>query len=303
MNVDNPSAEAKIKSVADAQKSEQDAAAKAEQERKKVEFEKYLTEGDAVLPSGQFDQAIKSYSKALQLGFDNATAEARIKSAEDAKKKLEDEQKNKAENERKRAEFDKFMKAGQESLDKRKFEEALSGFQQALSLGVDNPRAEAKIKEVSDVRKADEDAAAKAEQEKKKNEFDKLLGQGNEKLAQKKFDDALGFFRQALAMNFDNPVAEAKIRETELAKTADEEARKKSEEEEKAKAEASRKKAEFESFIKDGDKAFSSSSFDLALSSYQSALALGVDNALAEKKIADAIKAKKDAEDAKERGF
>jgi tetratricopeptide (TPR) repeat protein len=293
MAFDNPTAESRIKAANDAKKSELDAQAKAELDKKKVEFDKFISEGDLELGKTKFDDAISQYQKALALNVDNTAAEQKIKSAGEAKKKVEEETKNKEETARKKAEFDKKILEGDAALSKKKFDEALSAFQSALAMNVDNAAAEARIKSVSDAQKLEQDAAAKAEQEKKKAEFDKKILEGDAALSKKKFDEALSAFQSALAMNVDNAAAEARIKSVSDAQKLEQDAA--------AKAEQEKKKAEFDKKILEGDAALSKKKFDEALSAFQSALAMNVDNATADSKMKELERLRLAEEDARKK--
>ncbi|MFN7846746.1 MAG: hypothetical protein ACK5P4_05945, partial [Bacteroidota bacterium] len=201
-----------------------------------------------------------------------------------------------AEAAKKKAEFDAAIKAGDKSLNEKKFDEAVASYNTALAVGVDNATASSKI-EAANKAKADEeaklkDAAAAAEAAKKKAEFDAAIKAGDQSLSEKKFDEAVASYNTALAVGVDNATANSKIEAANKAK-ADEEAKLK---DAAAAAEAAKKKAEFDAAIKAGDKSLSEKKFDEAVASYNTALAVGVDNATANSKIEAANKAKADEE-------
>ncbi|MFN5832039.1 MAG: hypothetical protein ACK46R_14930, partial [Bacteroidota bacterium] len=62
-------------------------------------------------------------------------------------------------------------------------------------MNFDNPTADAKIKT--------------AQNGKSKDTFDKIIAEGDVKLTEKKFADAIASYQKALAMDFDKPAAEA----------------------------------------------------------------------------------------------
>jgi hypothetical protein len=254
LNVDNPTAQAKVKSAQDAKKAwEQEQANKAAAEAaaaKKAEFDKFIAAGDGKLGGNEFDNAIAEYNKALALNVDNPTAQAKVKSAQDAKKAWELEQANKSAAEAaaaKKAEFDKFIAAGDGKLGGNEFDNAIAEYNKALVLNVDNPTAQAKVKSAQDAKKAWEkeqaDKAA-ADANAKKAQFEAFLSSGDAKLGSKDFDNAVAEYNKALALNFDNPAAQAKIKAAQDAKSAYEK-----------ETTTAAKDKQFQDFIKQGDDA------------------------------------------------
>jgi tetratricopeptide (TPR) repeat protein len=267
MNLDNAAAEAKIKTC------------------KQTEFDGFLKAGDDLLGQKGFDNAVKEYQKAVAMSFDNPTAEAKIKTAQTAKSKdtfdkiiaegdvklgekkfadavatyskalAMDYDKPAAEAKIKtckQTEFDGYIKAGDDLLAQKQFDNCVKEYQKALAMNFDNPTAEAKIKN--------------AQNSNTKAIFDKTIAEGDAKLAEKKYADAVGFYNKALAMNVDNPAAEVKI------KTC--------------------KQTEFDGYIKAGDDLLGQKQFDNAVKEYQKAVAMSFDNPTAEAKIKTAQTAK-----------
>ncbi|MCZ2248221.1 MAG: carboxypeptidase regulatory-like domain-containing protein, partial [Bacteroidia bacterium] len=260
MDVDKPAAEAKIKTC------------------KQTEFDGYLKSGDDILAQKQFDNAVKEYSKALAMNYDNPTAESKI---------------NQAKNANSRAAFDKIISDGDAKLSEKKYSDAIKEYEKALAMDVDKPAAEAKIKtckqtEFDGYLKSGDDilaqkqfdnavkeyskalamnydnptAESKINQAKNANSrdaFDKIIAAGDAKLNEKKFADAIKEYQKAVAMNFDNPAAEAKI------KTC--------------------KQTEFDGYLKSGDDILAQKQFDNAVKEYSKALAMNYDNPTAESKI------------------
>jgi hypothetical protein len=325
--------EARLKAEADAKaKADADAANAAEQAKKKADFEKAIKDGDAALSGKKYDEALSAYNNALNIHFDDATAnskiegankakadeEARLKAEADAKAKADADAANAAEQAKKKADFEKAIKDGDAALSGKKYDEALSAYNNALNIHFDDATAnskiegankakadeEARLKAEADAKaKAEADAANAAEQAKKKADFETAIKDGDAALANKKFDDALAAYNNALNIHFDDATANSKIEGANKAK-ADEEARLKAEADAKAKADAdaanaaeqAKKKADFETAIKDGDAALSGKKYDEALSAYNNALNIHFDDATANSKIEGANKAKADEE-------
>ena len=285
LNVDNPTANAKIQGAKDAKKAEEEAKLAKEAAAKKAEFDKFITAGTTKQGSKDFDGAIAEYQKALDLNVDNPTANAKIQGAKDAKKAAEDEANAAALAAENKAKFDAFIAAGTTKQTSKEFDAAISEYQKALDLNVDNPTANAKIQGAKDAKKAAEDAKLADEAAAKKAEFDKFISAGTSKQGSKDFDAAIAEFQKALDLNVDNPTANAKIQGAKDAKKA-------AEDEANAAALAAEKKAKFDAFITAGTGKLSSKDFDGAIADYQSALVLDVDNPTANTKIQAAKDAK-----------
>jgi hypothetical protein len=95
------------------------------------------------------------------MNLDNAAAEAKIKNC-------------------KQTEFDGFLKAGDDLLGQKQFDNAVKEYQKAVAMTFDNPTAEAKIKT--------------AQTAKSKDTFDKIIAEGDVKLGEKKFADAVATY-------------------------------------------------------------------------------------------------------------
>ncbi|MCB9189858.1 MAG: hypothetical protein H6599_11335 [Flavobacteriales bacterium] len=272
---DNAAANAKIKAAEDAKKAKEDEAAEA---AKKAAFEKFISEGNTKLGSEDFDGAVAKYTEALNTGFDNATANAKIKEAQDAKSAKENADAEAA----KKQKFDQFMADGNGKLGSEDFDGAIAKYTEALNTGYDNAAANAKIKEAQDAKSAKENSDAEAA---KKQKFDQFISDGDSKLGSKDFDGAIAKYQEALALAVDDPKANKKIKEAQDAKAA-------YEKEMADKNEAEQKQAKFDQFISAGDGKLGSKDFDGAINDYEGALDLDVNNTLANQKLKEAKDAK-----------
>ncbi|MCZ2248124.1 MAG: protein TolA, partial [Bacteroidia bacterium] len=124
--------EARLKAEADAKaKAEADAAAAAELAKKKKEFEEAINKGDQSLSSKNYTDALAQYNVALNIDYDNNTANERINQAQKAKD--EEEARLKAEADAKaKAEADAAA-AAELARKKKEFEEAINKGDQSLS--------------------------------------------------------------------------------------------------------------------------------------------------------------------------
>jgi epidermal growth factor receptor substrate 15 len=248
MNFDNPTATAKTEAAKTA--------------KAKDAFDAIIVDGDAKLGAKKYDDAIAAYNKALAANFDNPAANAKIKAAQDAK--------DADLTAKKKAEFDGYITAGDGFLGTKKFDDAIAQYGKALAMNFDNPTATTKTE------------AAKTA--KAKDAFDAIIVDGDAKLGAKKYDDAIAAYNKALAANFDNPAANAKIKAAQDAKDADLTAK---------------KKAEFDGYITAGDAQMSAKKYDDAIAQFNKALAVNFDNTAANTKINAAQDAKKAEAEAK----
>ncbi|HYG51922.1 MAG TPA: hypothetical protein VD905_13515, partial [Flavobacteriales bacterium] len=294
--VNNAEAQKKITEAQTAKAAdEKAAAAKAEAEKKKAEFDAAIASGDGKLSSKDFAGAIAEYNKALALKIDDGLANAKIKAANDAKALADKEAADKAlaeANAKKKADFDAAIAAGDGKLSSKDFAGAVSEYQKALGMKVDDVAANAKIKAANDAKAAyDKEQADKALADanaKKKADFDAAIAAGDGKLSAKDFTGAVAEYQKALALKVDDAAANAKIKAANDAKAAaDKEAA------DKALADANaKKKAEFDAAISTGDGKLSAKDFAGAVAEYNKALNMKVDDAAANAKIKEANDAK-----------
>ncbi|CAG5078838.1 carboxypeptidase regulatory-like domain-containing protein [Parvicella tangerina] len=281
LGVDNATANAKI---AEAEVAKQAKEEEAEAAAKQEQFDQLIADGDGKLSSEDFDAAIAKYKEALALNIDNSTAETKIAEAEEAKAAYEAELAAKNEAEQLQTKFDQFISNGDGKLGSKDFDGAITDYQSALDLGVNDPLAKQKIKEAEDAKVAYEEELAAQDEAAKQAEFDQFISSGDGHVSSNAFDMAIKDYESALATGYDNDLANQKIQEAKDAKAAYQE--------EMAAQDEAAKQEEFDKFISTGDGHLSSNTFDQAISSYESALDLGVNNTLANQKIQAAKEAK-----------
>jgi tetratricopeptide (TPR) repeat protein len=299
LKIDDAAANAKIKAANDAKtaadKEAADKLAADAATKKKADFDAAISSGDGKLSSKDFAGAIADYTRALAMKIDDPAANAKIKAANDAKATADKEAADKAladANAKKKNDFDGFITAGDGKLSSKDFAGAVAEYTKALNLKIDDQAANAKIKAANDAKaNADKEAADKALADanaKKKSDFDALISSGDGKLSLKDFAGALVEYNKALASKFDDPTANAKIKEANDAKTTFDK-----EQADKATADANaKKKIDFDGFITAGNGKLSSKDFSGAVAEYTKALNLKVDDAAANAKIKEANDAK-----------
>jgi len=271
--------DATVQSKLDKAKSDKDAAnsaLEAEKKKNQDKFNELIAQGDSEMSASTFDKAISSYTAALAIFKDDADAKAKLA---DAEKKKNDFAKNKAD-------FDKLVSEGDLASNGKKYDDAISKYEKAISIFQD-----ATVQSKIDKAKADRDAllsAAEAEK-KKKEEFAALLLKGDGEVKSENFDNAIATFEEALILIPKEASAEAKL--VDAKKKRDDKLKNNQLAEEQKK-----KKEEFDKLVAQGDDEMSTTSFDKAIASYTSALAIIKDDTDAKAKLADAQKKKTEAD-------
>ena len=260
-----------LKKAQDAKK-KKEADALAEK-KKKEDFDKLVTAGDASNTAKKYDEAIASYEKALALIDDAAVKtkrDAAKKAKEDAElaKKKEDEEKEK---ERlRREEFDKLMKKGGEEMTATEYDKAVGTFESALIVIANEPTAVAKLAEAK--KKKDEKDLAN----KNKAKFDEIVARGDSELGKTEYDKAIASYKEALTIIKDDAGAKSKLADAEAKKNAH-----------------LKNKADFDKLVQEGDVAVTGKKYDDAIGKYEKALAIFQDAAVQTK--LDKAKSDRDA--------
>ncbi|HLP10666.1 MAG TPA: hypothetical protein VK177_01980, partial [Flavobacteriales bacterium] len=293
----------------------------------KDEYNALMKSGNEKLAAQDYDNAIAIYKEALTKIPNDATANQKIKDAEAAKKAGVDKQFTeniqKAEKafkekdygqaknfyaeakkvkpldptpDQKIKEIDDIIKKDTENETKystalsngnkanlaKKYDEAITNFNEALKIRPGDSEATKGLDEAKKAKTASEAEATAAAQ--KKKEFDDLVAKGDKEFAGKNYEAAMKAYDEALAKMPDEGVKKKKF-DAEAAK-------KKLDDELAAKKAADEKKTNYDKLMADGSTAFSSKSYDAAIKSYQDALATGVNNTEAQKKITEVQTAK-----------
>jgi tetratricopeptide (TPR) repeat protein len=306
LDYNNGLAQGKIDAALAAKKAAEDAALAAAEAEKKNQFDELIANGDSKQTTEDFDGAISQFQGALDLGYDNPTAQAKMEAAKAAKKKsqadLEGEEKAAAEA-AKKVDFEALIGAGDGKLTSEDFAGAISDYTSALNLDYDNPTAQAKVdaakaaKAAFDAKFASEQSAAESAANKAK--YDAFIAAGDAGLTAESFDVAIGEYESALATGVNDTAAQAKLAAAKAAK--------KKYEDDIANADANaalaEKKAEFTRLITEGSLKLGDNDFDGAISSFNGALGVDYDNPKAQEMINSAKQAKEDfTESQKENG-
>jgi hypothetical protein len=210
----------------------------------KKNFDKAVSDGDGMLASKSYDQAIAKYQSAKALMPSDKTIDAKIKEAED--KKAADAS----------AELDK-QYAAKMSEAKGAFDSKDYAFAKTLyaAAGAIQPNAKDPPAKIADI-----DKIIKDELEKDKA-YAELVAAGNTGMLNENYDGAITKFEEALKIKKESSV------ESELAKAKDLKAKKEAAEADAAAAAA--RKIEFDKAIASGESKESGKDFDAAIAEYE----------------------------------
>jgi tetratricopeptide (TPR) repeat protein len=233
--------------------------------RKAVEARDYNTADKHLADAGKLAPEDPAVTKALQ---DLAQAR-KAAAADDAKLK------------QRKADHDLAMDAGQKALKAKNYEGAVNSFTEALRLVPGDPAATAQLENAKKLRAEEAEA-------KKREEFNRLMGQAQASVAAKKYDDAVKLYTEALKLQPADAAAAKGLKDAQQA-IAD-----------IARADAEKKKhlADYQQAIQHGKTALAAKKYDEAIKAFADAgkLMPGDKDAAALLKEAENAKAAADAE-------
>jgi tetratricopeptide (TPR) repeat protein len=166
--------------------SDAEAKRKAEEGKKRDDFAKLMTSGQAALTGKKYDDAIRAFTDALKVmpGDKDAT-----KGLNDARQAQEAEKKKKTS-----TDYDNAIRAGKAALAAKKYDDAIKAFTEAGKIQPGDRDAAALLKDVQNA-KAGADAETK-----KRDDFARLMAAGQSALGAKKYDEAIKAFTDALKL-------------------------------------------------------------------------------------------------------
>ena len=238
--------------------------ARAEAEEK--EFKDLVAKGDGELGENKFDEAINSYQQAQQLKPLDKDIKSKI---EEAKKLKEEYLANKEKEEK----YQGLITAADDLFASENYTESIAKYNEALKVKSKDEYAQGQIKKAEEaielLKKQEEEAQALAEKEEQYNSY---MSDGNRNMSDKKYNDAIANFKNALKIKENDPEASKKIEE---ATTAKEE------------MEANMAKQErYDSIVATAENQLESGDLEGSLSSYKEADAI-ISNELTQTKIAE----------------
>ncbi|MCI0641674.1 MAG: hypothetical protein L0Y72_25985 [Gemmataceae bacterium] len=170
----------------------------ADEQQKTARVQKLLQAGNAAIAAQKYQDAVDDLSKAKKLAPDNLEVLTALVKAEQARDKAVADSVRKNEEKERQANFQRFVKSGQENLTAKQYDAAVLSLTEALKL---NP-ADATAKDLlARAQKGQQstvaDAKAKEESAKKAEAYQKLFTEGRRALDTKRYDDAIMAFSQA----------------------------------------------------------------------------------------------------------
>lgn len=225
-------------------------AAKANKEKEANEaaqneqYDKFMKEGDALKDQKKYEEAIEKYKEAQ--GIKPGESEPKEKIAECGK--LMAEEKEAADNEKK---YQDLMAAGNDAEGKEKFADALSKYEEALTVKPGDAEATQKV-EAMKKKIADQEQAA-ADEEK----FKSLVAEGDKAKGDKSYDQAIAKYEEALKIKDDADV-KAKIEEIKEIQAKEKE--------------ASQNKEKYDAAMTAGNQFLNDEKYDEAIAKYEEAL-------------------------------
>jgi tetratricopeptide (TPR) repeat protein len=190
--------------------------AEADQQKKTAAFQTALKSGREAMSLKKYDEAIKSFTEATRLMPNDVPTAALLRDAEKAKAAAQAtadaDTRKKEEAQKKAADYARLMKQGETALTAKRYEDAAKAFGEALKLMPGDAAAlkaqrdavtfmQAAEKAAADAKARAEAEAAKKEDEKKRQaEFNKLIAQGKAATAEKRHEEAVKAYTEALKL-------------------------------------------------------------------------------------------------------
>ena len=229
--------------IEEAKAKKAEAEANAEQEKK---FNDLMAEAKGLKDAEKYQEAIDKYKEAQNVKPDASEPKTKI---EEIEKIMEDLKAA----EEKQAQYEAFMKEGNDAQTAQNLETALGKYKKAIEV---KPNDEAAKKKIEEVEKLIADKKAAEEQEKK---FNELVAKAQEAFGNKDYTNAKMNYQKALDIKDDEAIKK-KIKEIEdlIAKNQNE----------------AEQQAKYDAAIKEADDAYNSDDFETALAKYEEAYAI-----------------------------
>ncbi|MCB9359866.1 MAG: hypothetical protein H6587_10380 [Flavobacteriales bacterium] len=243
----------------------------AEEKAKNEQYQGLIAEADGLMSAKEYEKAKAKYQSASQLKTAEQYPKDKITEiegllAELAKKEAEE----KAINEK----YQQFITLADNNLAAKKYEEAKTAYNKAIGVKAAEQYPKDKIKEIeamlADIakKKAEEEAAAKAEKE-KEEKYNAFIVEADANLTSKKYENAISLYKKALEVKGSEQYPKDKI--VEIENILAEIARKKAEEESALMAEKERNE-KYAALIAKADKNFGAKDYEAARSNYNEAV-------------------------------
>jgi len=180
------------------------ARANADKSKNEVEFNRLVAVGDKNVTNQKYPEAIENFKGALSIKPNDATATAKLASAEQLLAKVN------ADKAKVEEDFNRLVASGDNNVSKQLYPEAIDNFNGALKLKPNDSGAIAKLA-------AAEKLLARANADKSKNEveFNRLVAVGDKNVTNQKYPEAIENFKGALSIKPNDATATAKLASAE----------------------------------------------------------------------------------------
>ncbi len=236
----------------------------ADKERLEVEFNRLLAAGDAEVSAKRYVEAIGNFKGALAIKVGEKTATAKLANAEQLLANLN------ADKAKQEAEFERLLAEGDKEVFNKKYPEAITNFKDALKIKPGNSVAVAKLNDAEQML-----AKVNADKARQEAEFSRLLKAGDDDVAAKKYVEAIGNFKSALAIKAGEKTATDKLANAEQLLA-------------KLNADKAKQEAEFERLLAEGDKEVFNQKYPEGIANFKNALTIKPGDAVALRKLNEA---------------
>jgi len=266
---EDATAKSKITEIDAILKQEQDKVA-ADQARKK-QYNDAVARGDKLLAAKDYSNARMAYVEAS--GIIQAESYP-VQKIADIDKILADQQKALADKQAKDKAYGDAIKNGDMYVAQKSYNDARNEYNKALSIKPEETYPKNKIAEIDNMIRTEQKALADAKA--KEDAYNAAISSGNNAYNQRKYEEAKGFYNQALKIMPGDTYAKTQI--TLIDNLLAEQEKKKEEDQARLK--------QYNDLIALADKAFDAANYPLAKDNYQKALAVMPDNPYPKQKIA-----------------
>ncbi|MEM7162768.1 MAG: hypothetical protein AAF487_10065 [Bacteroidota bacterium] len=236
----------------------------AKQQAEQKAFDDLISQGESNLEKNEFDDAIENFEKALEINPLDREVKSKI---QDAKAKKEDYLANKEKEEQ----YAAVILEADGLFEQEKYQDAIAKYKEAQKIKANEEypderikEAESKIEEVAQKEKEAEELAQKEE------EYNQFMTEGNRNFSDKKFNEAIANFKDALKVKEGDTEALSKLDEAQV---------------QKEEMEASMAKQDrFDSMVKSAQELFDEKDYESSLSAFKEADTV-ISNELTQSKI------------------
>lgn len=236
----------------------------AEEQKKKEDYQNFITQADDRFNAKSYDEAISFYRKAQAIFPNNPYSGEKIKEAERQLRLIAEEEARKKSQQEREAEFKRLIEQGDQFASQEEFEKAKSSYNKALALN-DTPEVRQKIQEVDRLIAEYNAKKQKNLEEKALNEqYNKLIADADKAFESGDYNGAKLTYQKALTYKPNETYPKTKIQEV------NDYLQKELENKNKEFAEQ-QKRQQFQTLIKNGDDAVRAKNYAGGINFYKEA--------------------------------